>query len=68
MLPISTPMRPNRPHIPSFIINVKERGHKKHRAANLLAHPAALPPGSLSAKPALRFTVSSFAFQRLPLR
>ena len=44
MLAVTTPMRPNRPHIPSYIINVKERGHKNNRAANLLAHPAALPP------------------------
>ncbi len=28
MLTISTPMRPNRPHIPSIHINFKERGHK----------------------------------------
>ena len=37
MLRISTPMRPNRPHIPSFIINVKERGHKTNNTPELRA-------------------------------
>jgi hypothetical protein len=35
---------PKPPAYPFIPINVKERGHKNSRAANLLAHPAALPP------------------------
>lgn len=37
MLTISTPMRPNRPHIPSTTINFKERGHKITRSPELRA-------------------------------
>jgi hypothetical protein len=32
-------MRPNRPHIPSFIQTVKERGNKIPRPPKLSAHP-----------------------------
>jgi hypothetical protein len=35
---------PKPPTYPFISINVKERGHKNNRSANLLAHPAALPP------------------------
>jgi hypothetical protein len=35
---------PKPPAYPFISINVKERGHKNSRAANFLAHPAALPP------------------------
>ena len=31
-------MRPNRPHIPSFYINVKERGHKTDSTPELRAY------------------------------
>ena len=37
MLTISTPMRPNRPHIPSTTINFKERGHKTNNTPELRA-------------------------------
>ena len=49
----------------------KSVGHKNHRAANLLAHPAALPPGSLRSSAAplpfasvRRFRVPSASVRR----
>jgi hypothetical protein len=37
MLDVQTPMRPNRPHIPSYNHNFKERGHKTRSTPELLA-------------------------------
>ena len=49
MLAVTTPMRPNRPHIPSYIINVKERSSDKKDAIRWF--PSASTPALSSEVP-----------------
>jgi hypothetical protein len=65
MLPIQTPMRPNRPHIPSFIINVKERASRSRPPKRLISFCLFRSAVSASAFSSSREAVSSGGSKRL---